>query len=283
MIVIGRDDPVAISSAIPTASAYPSADGTNDSPLSSSTTLWVKVYAFGGLGIVLTVILSALAYWSWKYFIKGVVPPWLKPQHESIKVVRIDEKTTPDLESDGADADSMADGKQREDDEFHIPPVRYHRNTITRNRSSSMPALPMYRADVERRGAPRDRNVSLATTPSTSKGKRVSWASTTSTLGSKDDSEHQPPSRRASTRPSSIYYRAPSYVDTPRTVPVARRSIPRSSTSRPASRRESQTMSHTRQGEFAFHGAPVRGCTCADIGPHDISNRGYCEVQGHQD
>lgn len=72
MIITGRADPFATTSVSPSASALSSSVPVvvDDTPLSPLAMIVIKIYAFGGLAFMFSVITAAIGYWIWIVIVK---------------------------------------------------------------------------------------------------------------------------------------------------------------------------------------------------------------------
>ncbi|PPQ81079.1 hypothetical protein CVT25_014542 [Psilocybe cyanescens] len=162
---------------MPMISAPPIIDTT---PYSPTGLFAVKLYVFGGLAFMIGVVLTAIGFWIWTVIIKGEYadsPPWLDlhpermREKEKARIARLKQQKAEKLEAK----------KRKQEEKFTPPPVRYQQRKDGRNRACSLPVKPALRkSSGSSFKTLQPRKSSLSASPS--KGKRVSWASSTATL-----------------------------------------------------------------------------------------------------
>ncbi|KAF8966420.1 hypothetical protein BDZ97DRAFT_682772 [Flammula alnicola] len=192
--------------------------------------------------------------------------------------------------------EKLKEKQRREQDKFTPPPMQYQKKD-NRNRSSSMPtfpiASPMRNSSLAANTA-RPRKSSLSTSPS--KGnKRVSWASSTSTLDVNGIASVKPLDEKPwefphpSDQSHSPFLAIPSRDTILSSVPRARMSAPHLSTSVEPRARRGREMIAATTPEVAISWArpvdPFVGkCTCStSVDPLDISRTHFCEIHRYKD
>ncbi|KAH9483005.1 hypothetical protein JR316_0005105 [Psilocybe cubensis] len=162
---------------VPMISAPPIIDTT---PYSPAGLLAVKIYVFGGLAFMIGVVLTAIGFWIYTVVIRGEYadsPPWLDlhpermREKEKARIARLKQQKAEKIEAK----------KRKQEEKFTPPPVRYQQRKDGRNRAYSLPAKPALRKPSDSSSTTLQmRKSSMSSSPT--KGKRVSWASSTSTL-----------------------------------------------------------------------------------------------------
>ncbi|KAF8898151.1 hypothetical protein CPB84DRAFT_1781002 [Gymnopilus junonius] len=295
MILTARDDMVTDLFPTPTPSGPPrevpvSIDNT---PLPAMAMIAIKIYAFGGLGFMICVVLAAIAYWIWTVIILrewADSPGWLDlhpermREREKARIARLK----------SIKEDRMLERKRREEEKFTPPPLRYKAKN-GRDRATSMPIKSAMRnCSISEpqsqgrksslvKGSPSKQRASWASSVSTlgtnaspTKAKKVSWASSTSTLDI--DVKGSPSSSMELPIPAP-----PPGDNTPASIPKARTSIPHRETSvGPRSRRAHELIAATTPDVaygWARSSDPVTNrCTCASVDPLDAPSTTPCEI-----
>ncbi|KDR74510.1 hypothetical protein GALMADRAFT_250505 [Galerina marginata CBS 339.88] len=180
----------------------------------------------------------------------------------------------------------MLERKRRDEEKFTPPPVRYERKEGGRDRSCSAPVKPAMRYSANPPPNTQDRKSSLSSSPS--KSKRVSWASSTSTLDVAGSASEKPVDKKVSPRSSfgSPFHPIPSYTP----IPKARTSTPRSSMSvEPRSRRGPEMIAATTPDMAISWAKPdepfVSRCDCGGVDPLYVyvPYTDYCQMHPYRD
>ncbi|KAF4616121.1 hypothetical protein D9613_011483 [Agrocybe pediades] len=187
--------------------ATPSISGTSipevpidHTPISAFGMFILQFYAFGGLAFMVAIILSAITYWIWTVVIKREYadsPPELELHPERMRQT---EKDRIERYKARKEEKRRRRNASNEKDQMYIPPLRYQpKDWHGRERSSSLPTKPiMQNCASASNNDTKDRKSSLSTTCSAKGGKRVSWASSTSTLDVNGHSCQSPLTGKAS-------------------------------------------------------------------------------------
>ncbi|CAA7259574.1 unnamed protein product [Cyclocybe aegerita] len=245
----------------------------NDTSLSALSTFILKIYAFGGLGLMVCVGLSAIGLWVWTVVIKREFadsPPELELHPE-----RMREKEKARIARLKKQKEERKAKRRARDEIFTLPPIRQEQK---KTRSSSL--SPNYSAITTASSHPPIvRKSSFSTSPS--KGKRVSWASSTSTVDGNGNASEKPLEDKTSPA-GPIKSPFQSEYSLLQSVPKARTSTPRSSVSIEERSRRGQEMVAATTPEVALGwAAPNENTPCSDnVDPLDTS-RPWIVSQDH--
>lgn len=182
--------------------------------------------------------------------------------------------------------DEKLEARKRMEEAFVIPPVQYERQE--RGRPSSAPPKPAMRKLSISANAPLPRKSSISSSPS--KGKRVSWASSMSTLDGNGILSEKPIDDKAFSNP---YLSVKSPFESQDTliqpVPRARTSLPHTATSIEERARRGHEMIAATTPDVAMSWALPNNifegqCRCWEsVDPLDGARQQPCQLHGYRD
>ncbi|KAJ3500375.1 hypothetical protein NLJ89_g9826 [Agrocybe chaxingu] len=248
----------------------------NDTSLSALSTFILKVYAFGGLALMVCVGLSAIGLWVWTVVIKREFadsPPELE-LHPEVSHARKEKTRIARLKKQKEEKKAK---RRARDEIFTLPPMRQEQKKKIRSYSLSTNYSAITTASSH---PPIVRKSSFSTSPS--KGKRVSWASSASTVDGNGNASEKPLKDKTS---PAMPIKSPfqSEYSLLQSVPKARTSTPRSSVSiEERSRRGQEMVAATTPEVVLGWAAPNDNTPCSDNVDPLHTTRPWTVCQGHR-